>query len=102
MSGPVFTLSPLPGRFAVCRLPADAPVPDGVWGGPFTSVTRTADELSVVCPEAAVPGGVRCETGWRCYRVHGPLPLTQVGVLASLLSPLAAAGVSVFAISTFD
>jgi hypothetical protein len=66
------------------------------------SVTRTPDELSVVCDASAVPDDVRCERGWRCLRVAGAMPFTLVGVLASLTAPIAAAGVGVFALSTFD
>jgi GNAT superfamily N-acetyltransferase len=90
------------GAFAVARLDADAPLPGWVAGGPFLSITRTADELSVVYREEAVPDGVRCERGWRCLQVAGPLDFSLVGVLASLLGPLAEAGVSVFAVSTFN
>jgi hypothetical protein len=91
----------LPGAFAVCRLPADAPLP--AWGaGVFVSVTRTPDELSVVCLADAAPDGVRCEKGWRRLRVAGELDFALVGVLASLMAPLAEAGVSVFVVSTFD
>jgi hypothetical protein len=96
------TLVPLDGTFAVCRLAADAPVPDWAAGGPLVSATRTGDELSVVCREEAVPEGVRCESGWQCLRVAGTLGLSLVGVLASLLDPLAEAGISVFVVSTFD
>jgi hypothetical protein len=95
------TLIVLPGSYAVCRLPADAAIP--AWAeGDFVGVTRTGAELSVVCREDAAPEGVRCERGWRRLRVAGELDLALVGVLASLLAPLASAGVSVFAISTFD
>jgi aminoglycoside 6'-N-acetyltransferase I len=91
----------LAGTFAVCRLGGAAPVP--AWtAGDFLSVTRTAEELSVVCPEAAVPEGVQCERGWRCLRVAGAVPFSAVGTLAALAGPLAAAGVSLFAVSTFD
>jgi hypothetical protein len=65
-------------------------------------VTRTTDETSVLCPADAVPAGVRCEAGWRCLRVAGTLDIFMVGVLAGLVGPLAAAGVSVFVVSTFD
>src|SRR5262245_27487947 len=101
MSALTFELIILPGTYAVCRLAADTPAP--AWAaGEFVSVTRTADELSVVCRADLVPEGVRCERGWRCLRVAGTLDFGMVGVLASLLAPLAAAGVSVFAVSTFD
>jgi hypothetical protein len=95
-------LVPLEGAYAVCRLDADGPLPAWAAGGPFLSITRTADELSLVCREEVVPEGVRCERGWRCLRVAGTLDFSLVGVLASLLVPLAEAGVSVFAVSTFD
>lgn len=93
---------PLEGTFAVCRLAADHPLPTWATGGPFVSITRTTDELSVVCREEAIPEGVRCERGWRCLRVAGILDFSLVGVLASLLGPLAEAGISVFAVATFD
>ncbi len=95
------TLEVLPGTFAVCRLAATAAVPE--WAsGRFLSVTRTDAELSVVCAEGAVPPDVRAEGGWRCLRVRGPLGFGLTGVLASLASPLASSGVSIFVISTYD
>jgi putative acetyltransferase len=92
----------LDGAFAVCRLPNTSSLPPWAAAGGFFSMTRTADELSVVCAEAAVPEGVRCEHGWRCLRVAGTIDFSVVGVLAALTAALAGAGVSVFAISTFD
>jgi hypothetical protein len=77
-------------------------LPDWARVGPFISVTRTTEELSIVCPEDAVPSNVHCERGWRCLRLVGTLDLTLVGVLASLLQPLADASVGVFVVSTFD
>jgi hypothetical protein len=90
------------GTFAVCRLPTGTPLPPWATDGAFYSVTRTADELSVVCHDGAVPAGVVCERGWRCLRVAGAMSFAVVGVLASLTAPLAEAGISLFAISTFD
>jgi hypothetical protein len=90
------------GSFAVCKLATDSPVPPWVMAGDLFSVTRTPDELSVVCRQEVVPDGVVCERDWRCLRVAGAMPFTAVGVLASLTMPLAAAGVTILAISTFD
>jgi putative acetyltransferase len=92
----------LSDTFAVCRLDSDAPMPPWATAGDLISITRTADELSVVCRQDAVPEGIPCEWGWRCLRVAGAIPFSVVGVLASLTAPLAEAGISVFAISTFD
>jgi hypothetical protein len=95
------TLVTLPGRYAVCRLPADAPFP--LWpAGEFVSMSRTPDELSIVCAEDSVPPDVRREPGWRCLRVAGTLDFGVIGVLASLTTALAAARISAFAVSTFD
>jgi GNAT superfamily N-acetyltransferase len=99
---PPLTLTVLNDSLAVCRLGADDPVPTWALAGRFCSITRTADELSILCRQNAVPEGVRCERGWRCLRVAGVLPFSAVGVLASLAAPLAEAGISLFAVSTFD
>jgi hypothetical protein len=90
------------GTFAVCRLEPDTPIPSWATGGHFFSITRTADELSVVCHQDDVPDGIPTERGWRCLRVVGTIPFSVVGILASLTAPLAEAGISVFAVSTFD
>jgi putative acetyltransferase len=92
----------LPDTFAICKLGSDAALPPWASTGDFLSITRTADELSIICCQDRVPGGIRCERGWRCLRVAGTMPLSAVGVLASLTAPLAEAGISVFAVSTFD
>ncbi len=102
MTDQKLTLVPIEGTYAVCRLEAEAPIPAWVGGGPFVSITRSADELSIVCRQETVPEGVRCERPWRCLRIAGTLDFALVGVLASLLDPLADAGISVFLVSTFD
>jgi hypothetical protein len=92
----------LPELVAVCRLLPSIPIPAWASAGQFYSITRTDDELSIVCFQDAVPDGVVCERDWRCLRVAGAMPFSVVGVLASLTTPLAEADISVFAISTFD
>lgn len=97
------TLSLLPETLAVARLPAGAALPGWVdWSDPFVTVSRTRDELSVVCPEARVPAEAQAERGWRGFKVEGPLDFALTGILARLAAPLAEAGISIFAISTFD
>jgi len=92
----------LPDRLAVCRLEPGSPLPEWSAGGGFRSVSWTADETSVVCSEANVPAKVRAERGWRAFMVEGPLDFGQTGVLAGIAQPLAAAGISIFSVSTFD
>ena len=99
---PALTLQLVPGEFAVCRLAPDEPVP--AWAGStvFSSVTRTADELSLACPAAQVPAGIKTERDWRLLKVAGPFEFNLVGILASVTAPLATAGISLLAIATFD
>ncbi|MEA2573469.1 MAG: uncharacterized protein QOH93_767 [Chloroflexia bacterium] len=102
MSETALSLIVLPGTYAVCRLGGDAGVPEWATSGDFFSVTRTADELSVVCEQGVVPAGVVCEGDWRCLKVRGPLDFGLTGILASLAVPLAMSGISIFALSTYD
>jgi len=97
-----YSLTLLPEPLAVCRLDAGEPVPVWATASAWWSITRTPEELSVVCAEALVPAGVSASRGWRALRFAGPLPLDQTGILASVTGPLAAARISVFAVATFD
>jgi hypothetical protein len=91
----------LPGRYAVCRLNPDTPVP--AWAtGAFVNITVTADELAIICPAEQVPVTIRAERDWRVLKLVGPFPFTAVGVLASLATPLARAGISLLSIATYD
>ncbi len=95
-------LTLLDGHMSVCRLAPTSEIPDWAVTGGFFSVTRTADELSVLCPNEAIPEDVRCERGWRALKLEGPFEFSEVGILASVTVPLAEAGVGIFAVSTFD
>ncbi len=97
------TLEWLPGRFAICRLDAQAATPGWAVGrGGFVSITRSERELSIVAAEALVPAEVKAERGWAAMRVVGQLDFSMVGVLATLTNALATARISCFVISTDD
>lgn len=95
-------LSLLPAQLSVCRLRPDAPLPDWVGAGCFSSITRTLDELSIVCETERIPQGVAAVSGWRALKVEGPLDFALVGILAGIAGVLAEAKVSLFAVSTYD
>jgi len=101
---PPLRLRAYPGRLAVCRLEANDPLP--AWAtapaAPLVAIARTQDELSIVCPEERLPAGVRAERGWRAIGVVGPLDFGLTGIMAALSGALAAVGISLFAISTYD
>ncbi|GAB2820562.1 ACT domain-containing protein [Lentzea nigeriaca] len=99
-----------PGEYTVTRLAADAPLPAGLLDltDVLVSVTRTPDELSIIAPSSfAMPSPAawsqsKTEKGWRLLTVRGPLEFTLTGIMAALAGELAAAGVSLFAVSTYD
>ena len=92
----------LPGVFAICRLDPTDPVP--VWGthGVLFAITRTPDELSIVCLTENVPNDVKAERNWCCFQLEGPFPFMEVGILNSFIGPLAQGGIPIFVVSSFD
>lgn len=92
-----------PQELTICRFAPEASIPESMTGGSFYSETRTAEEISVVVASDRVPDSVPQSNGpWRLLSVVGPLDFELVGILASLLVPLAQARVSVFPIATYD
>ena len=92
----------LPGPYAIVRLAPDAQIPAWATKGEFTSVTRSADELSIVCPAENVPSEVRFPHRWVCLKLKGPFPFSLTGVLLSFIESLSYSDVPIFAISTYD
>jgi uncharacterized protein len=95
-------LNVIHGLFAVVQLPAEAEVPSWAYGPGFFTVTRTDEELSVLCLADRVPEQQAGERGWACLQLAGPFEFSLTGILLSVLEPLAQAGVGIFAISTFN
>lgn len=95
-------LSILPEKLAVCRFDEKSPIPDWVLRGNFFSITKTLNELSVVCPQENVPGGVLFEGGWKAFKLENVGDIYSVGIIASLSVPLAKAKISIFNISTYE
>ena len=93
-----------PGEYTVTRLAADAPVPSGLLDltGVLVSVTRTPAEMSIIAPSSFELSADSAEKGWRLLTVRGPLEFTLTGIMAAIAGALAAAGVSLFALSTFN
>lgn len=88
--------------YAIVRLAPDASIP--VWSakGEFSSVTRTADELSIVCPAANLPPNIHSPHRWICLKLEGPFAFSQTGVLLSFIEPLSTNDIPIFTISTYD
>ncbi|SMD09456.1 ACT domain-containing protein [Sporomusa malonica] len=86
----------------VCKLSSNMTIPQWAYDGDFFSVTKTTEELSIVCSETAIPENVVCERGWRALKIAGILDFSLVGILSIVSSALAKAGISIFAISTYN
>jgi hypothetical protein len=97
-----FLISVLKDDFAICRLNAFDGIPDWALQNPLSSVTRTSEELSIVCPTNVIPENLPCEQNWKCLKIHGPLDISEVGIISKLTSALAAEEISVFVLSTYD
>lgn len=98
------TLSVLPGLYAICRLPLNAEID---WAaGELVSVIRSRRDLqgtTVICDETVVPAeGVEADRGWHALRFEGLFGFGEIGVLNSVLGPLARARVPVVSVSTFE
>ena len=92
----------LADELAVCRLGSEKTLPAWAKMGAFFSVTRTPDEISVVCSQENVPENLPCEKNWRALKVEGPLDFSLVGILADISAVLAGEEISIFAVSTYD
>ena len=102
MGRPVVTLVVLEGEYAVCRLKPDSARPSWLPTTGFLSITHTAEEQSIVCLEAVVPANVQSERGFCILKIEGRLDFSLTGILLAVAAPLADAGISIFALSTFD
>lgn len=88
--------------FGICKLSHNSPMPDWIGDNVFHSITRTADELSIVCPQKNIPENIVCERDWNCLKLEGPLDFSLIGILARISELLAEEKISIFVISTYD
>ena len=95
-------LSILPEKLGICHFNKNSLIPDWAKEISFCSITRTKDELSIVCPQDKIPGGVLFERDWRAFKLESIGDIYSVGIIASLSKPLAENGISIFDISTYE
>ena len=97
-----FSFQVLPGRFSVLRLKPDSAIPEWAISGDFFSITKTDDELSIVCRQGLAPADVTCSADWSCLKLVGPFAFDETGIVASVTTVIANANIGVFVVSTFD
>ena len=96
------TLAILDGEYAVHRFSPEKDIPSSVLKNDFFSITKTDDELSIVCDAHLSVSSEKSESGWACIKVLGPLDFALTGILAKISNILAEAEISIFALSTYD
>jgi hypothetical protein len=102
MAEKILTMKLLKEKYGVCRLNKTELIPEWAKNSDFLSITKTSDELSIVCFEDNIPNDIKCEKNWRVLKIEGPLDFSLIGILASISTILAQKGISIFAISTYD
>jgi hypothetical protein len=98
----ILTMKLIKEKYGVCRLDKIELIPEWAKNSDFFSITKTCDELSIVCSQDSIPEEIKCERDWRILKIEGPLDFSLIGILASISTILAQKGISIFAISTYD
>lgn len=99
---PRVKLRQLNGTYGIARLDAADRLPAWADGGGFVSISRSDDELSVVCPQDRIPSAVKQDGHWTCFKFEGPFAFGETGIVLSVIQPLSENGIGIFVVSTFD
>ena len=95
-------LKKLTGLYAVAQINQQEKVPDWVDGDGFVSISRTDDELSLVCLQQRIPPEIKMDKGWICFKFQGPFAFGEAEVILSIIRPLSENGIGKFVVSTFN
>lgn len=97
-----FALTVLKGRFGICKLEKESEILEWIFKNDFFSITRTSEELSIICQESDIPENIKAEKNWRCLKIEGPLNFGLIGVIAEISRILANQSIGIFVLSTYD
>jgi len=94
----------LKGEYSIYRFKRDSPIPEWIYDSDFYSVTRTTDELSIICkPVDLIMGNdIKIDNHWRILKIDGVLDLSLIGIIATVSTILKDNKIPIFTISTFD
>jgi len=97
------TITTLPITLTIHHFPQKSTIPQLLLQSPsFFSITKTTDELSIVCDESIDLESEKADKGWKAIKIQGPLQLDQVGIIAKFSKLLAQADIPIFVISTYE
>lgn len=69
----------------------------------YSFIGKTDEEKSLVCITSEIPANViRCDDGWKAFRIQGILDFSLIGILAKIAVVLADNGISIFVVSTYN
>ncbi len=89
--------------YAIYKFDSKSDLPGWIFSSDFYSVTKTADELSVVTVQNdSSPDSISCNKDWRIIKVIGPLDFTLVGLITEISAILSKERIPIFTISTYD
>lgn len=95
-------LKALDGVYGIARLGPRDPIPAWADGAGFVSISRSDEELSIVCRQERMPGDVRKDGDWTCFKFVGPFAFDETGIVLSVIAPLSSNDIGIFVVSTFD
>ncbi|WP_395589280.1 ACT domain-containing protein [Pseudomonas sp. TR47] len=95
-------LNVLAGTYSVCRLGPEELIPTWADGEGFVTISRSQDELSIVCLQSRIPEAIMCDRDWACLKFVGPFAFDETGIVLSVIKPLSESNIGVFVVSTFD
>ena len=95
-------LRQLPDLYGIARLDASSPLPPWADGDGFVSISRSEDELSIVCQQTRIPDSASSSLGWACFKLIGPFAFDETGIVAAVVTPLSTGRIGVFVVSTYD
>jgi hypothetical protein len=96
------TLELMKETFTIHSFPPSLDIPQAILDAPIYFISKTYDELSIVCPTSVEVESLEHESGWGALEVLGPLGFSLTGILSNISGVLADEKISIFAISTFD
>lgn len=96
------TLKLLRDKYWVCRLNKNEEIPRWLFDKEFFSITKTEDELSIVCIQDKISKDNVCENGWKVLKIEGSLDFSLVGILDKISILMVDNKISIFTISTYD
>lgn len=96
-------LTVLDKKYSIYRFEVNSVLPDWIYLSDFYSITKTAEEVSVVTEQTdQISENILCSKDWRILKIAGPLDFSVIGIIADISAILKDAKISIFTISTYD